>query len=142
MKTKTKTEVSAGGIIVSKTKRGWWVLIMKDRGGNWTFPKGKIEKGESHREAAIREIQEEVHIDGLTYLSTLTPNQYYYFRDGSINKTVHFFLFSVPTRTKPIVQTEEGITEAKWVPLSKAPSIIGYPKSNVPLLTEAEKALL
>ncbi len=139
--TRAKTETSAGGIIVSKVGAGWWVLLMKDRGGNWTFPKGKIEKGETHRAAAVREIQEEVHIDGLSYVATLTPNKYYYFRDGSIKKTVHFFLYMSPTRAVPVVQTEEGITEACWVPFAQAMTLIGYPTSNRPLLSEVDKIL-
>lgn len=133
---KSHSEISAGGIIVSKTKGVWWLLLMKDRNGNWTFPKGKIEKGEDYRTAAVREIAEEVGIKGLSYWKTLSPTLYWYFRDGSIKKTVHYFLFESAKRQTPTVQTEEGITQAKWVRLDSAQQLIGYPKTNIPLFKE------
>jgi len=129
-------EKSAGGIIVFHSKTCWWVLVMKDRSGSWTFPKGKIESGESARDAAIREIQEEVGIRDLAYRATCTPSKYYYFRNVSIKKTVQYYLFESFKKSKPVVQKEEGISEAKWVLLSTAKKMIGYPKTNVLILEE------
>jgi len=131
-----RTEVSAGGLIVCKTKGLWWLLVMKDRGGNWTFPKGKIEEGEKHLATALREIEEEVGIRNLSYRATLAPSLYWYFRDGSIKKTVQYFLFEAAKKENAIVQTEEGITEAKWVVFTQAEALVGYPKTNLPLLKE------
>ncbi len=55
MKNNVEFEFSAGGIV----KRDSEVLLIKtkDLKGNevWTFPKGKIEKGEKSKEAALRE---------------------------------------------------------------------------------------
>lgn len=130
-------EVSAGGLIVTKVGSVWWILLMKDRGGRWTFPKGKMEKGEDHKATAIREIREEVGITGLSYIEALTPSMYWYFRNGSIKKTVHFLLFESPKKQRVTVQTEEGISEAKWVLLNSAQQLIGYPKTNTPLIEEA-----
>lgn len=141
MEKKTATETSAGGLIVSRYGTEWYILIMKDRGGNWTFPKGKIEAGESHEEAARREIAEEVGISGLTTLAVLPASRYWYFRKGSIRKTVHFFLFRAQRRNKPVVQKEEGISAAKWVKLSDAVRLVGYPDTNGPLLRETERVL-
>ena len=133
-------EISAGGIIAWKS-RVWHVLIMKDGHGNWTFPKGKVETGEELRETALREISEEVGLRDLTFISVLTPLRYWYFRVRSIQKTVHYFLYVSSTRQVPIVQTEEGITEARWVTFSEAEKMIGYPDSNRPLLKEAHGIL-
>lgn len=52
-------EYSAGGIV---TREGKVLLIrMKTLSGEmvWTFPKGHLEKGETPREAALREVEEE-----------------------------------------------------------------------------------
>ena len=134
-------EVSAGGLIVSLRRDRWYLLLMKDMKGYWTFPKGKIEEGEDLETTAKREIEEEVGISGLTYVAKLTPSTYWYYRNGAIHKTVHYHLFQSKRRNNPNVQKEEGITEAKWVLLTKAHVIIGYPKTNTPLLTEAQKIL-
>ncbi len=140
-KPKTKIEISAGGLIVSHAKSGWQILLMMDQKGNWTFPKGKIEAGEDNIRTAVREIEEEVGIRGLSYRAALTPSQYWYYRDGAVKKTVHYLLFESATRPKPVVQEEEGIQKAAWVPLSKAASMIGYPDTNKPLISEARAIL-
>lgn len=134
-------EVSAGGIIVTKSGRLWYVLLMKDMNGNWTFPKGKIESGEDYERTAVREIEEEVGITGLSKIAELTPSEYWYYRKASIKKTVHYFLFASATRQPPIVQTEEGISEARWVSFAKAKTMLGYPDTNAALLTEAKAKL-
>jgi len=134
-------EVSSGGVIVSHYRGVWFVLLMKDMKGHWTFPKGKIEEGEKEVDAALREIAEEVGITGLTYVSELTPVAYWYFRKIPIRKTVRYYVFRSAKRVKPTVQKEEGITEARWVPWEEAEKIIGYPKSNSPLLREVSKIL-
>ncbi len=134
-------ETSAGGIIVSFRKGQAYVLLMKDMKGLWTFPKGKIEEGEDLQQTALREIEEEVGVKRLTFISELTPVMYWYFRKGAIRKTVHYFLFRSTTLQKVQPQTEEGITEAKWVPWGEASGIIGYPKTNRPLLREAAEKL-
>ncbi|MBI5019286.1 NUDIX domain-containing protein [Candidatus Gottesmanbacteria bacterium] len=134
-------EVSAGGVIVCKTKTGWVVLVMKDLKNHWTFPKGKIEEGENLENTATREIAEEVGVKKLQLIAPLKPTSYWYFRGKPIRKTVHYYLFISKTPQKPVVQTEEGITEAKWAPWKEAEATIGYPKTNRPLLREAQKIL-
>ncbi len=135
------TEVSSGGVVVYKAHDGWYVLLMKDMKHNWTFPKGKIEHGEHLQDTATREIEEEVGVRRLAFIAELTPTMYWYTRDKSIKKTVHYFLFRSKTLQKPRVQREEGISDAQWVPWKEATIMIGYPKTNLPLLKEAYKKL-
>jgi 8-oxo-dGTP pyrophosphatase MutT (NUDIX family) len=130
-------ELSAGGIIFYRGTTGVMVLVMKDRKGVWTFPKGKIEEGEDLETTAVREIAEEVGIRNLTLVGALTPASYWYFRTLPIRKTVHFFVFLSKSPQKPVVQTEEGITAATWLPVEEAKKVIGYPNTNLPLITEA-----
>lgn len=131
------TEVSAGGIIAYRGRGGWYVLLMKDMGGKWTFPKGKIEAHEDRLDTAKREIEEEVGLTDLVFVRELTPVMYWYFRVKPIKKTVHYYLFQSVSRQKPRVQTEEGISDAKWVTFDQAEAFLGYPKTNLPLLKEA-----
>lgn len=135
------TETSAGGIVVYKSQAGWLVLLMKDMKNNWTFPKGKREDGEDLEETAIREIEEEVGMTKLRCIAQLSPTTYWYTRGKSIKKTVHYFLFFSKTKQTPNVQKEEGISEATWMTWSDAKSNVGYPKTNAPLLSEAQKFL-
>lgn len=136
-----KQEVSAGGIIVRKKGKTWDVLLLKDMNSNWTFPKGLVEKGEDPVSAAKREINEEVGISDVFLLSPLKPIHYIYNRGGLIRKTVRYFLFSSEGKETPKGQKEEGISDVTWMPLEKAIDIIGYSKTNTPLLEEVRTIL-
>ncbi len=134
-----KSEISAGGLILRKAKNGWEILRIRDRSGVWTFPKGKIEEGETLEETAVREISEEVGLHTLRFLGTLTPLHYIYTRNGQVDKTVHYFVFEYIGTEEPIGQKEEGIQEPTWVLLQDAHLDIGYPDSNSPLLEETKR---
>ncbi len=51
-------EFSSGGIIIKFRNSKISVLLIKDPYGRWTWPKGKIDKGESSLDAAKREVEE------------------------------------------------------------------------------------
>jgi len=135
MKHKRFEEHSAGGILISMKDGIWHVLLIRDPKKHWTFPKGKIEKGEDALIAARREIEEEVGISDLTYKIALAPIHYWYTRQKTIYKTVTYYIFETPRAYTPKPQLDEGITEAKWVPLRQAESIIGYPDTHKTLLS-------
>lgn len=137
----TQSELSAGGVVVYTGRQGWRMLIMKDKSGNWTFPKGRIEPGETPQEAAEREIAEEVGVKKLEMVAPLTPVSYWYFREGNIKKTVQYFVFRSKLIQKLDVQTEEGISEARWVSFDDASKMIGYPDTNPALINETRQAL-
>ena len=51
---------AAGGVPVRETPVGVEVLLVhRPRYGDWTFPKGKRERGETDEECAVREVREE-----------------------------------------------------------------------------------
>ncbi len=133
-----KTEISAGGIIVRKIGTFWEVLLLKDMNGNWTFPKGLVEKGEDEVATAKRETAEEVAIHDISLLSPLKPIHYMYKRGDLISKTVHYFLFTSDGNEKPKGQKEEGVSDVQWFSIDKAIQIIGYAKTNTQLLEEAK----
>ncbi|MFH1332713.1 MAG: NUDIX domain-containing protein, partial [archaeon] len=51
-------EKSAGVIVYNNGE----FLILQYTAGHWDFPKGHIEKGETERETALRELKEETGI--------------------------------------------------------------------------------
>lgn len=55
-------EYSYGAVLYRKNDSVFEYLIIKDRNGNYSFPKGHREKGESEIQCAVREIYEEVGI--------------------------------------------------------------------------------
>ena len=62
MQSSPNSSISAGGIVVNP--RGE-IVIVQQKSGNYSLPKGYVERGESPLQAAIREIVEETGIDDL-----------------------------------------------------------------------------
>jgi ADP-ribose pyrophosphatase YjhB (NUDIX family) len=136
-----KTEKSAGGIVVRKIRNCWHVLLMRDMNNSWTFPKGIIETGETPQETAEREISEEVSLVNLKFVWDLGTIDYSYRKNGLIQKTVHYYLFISHGKKQPECQKEEGIKDASFFRIEKAIRIIGYEKTNKPLLFKVQKIL-
>jgi 8-oxo-dGTP pyrophosphatase MutT (NUDIX family) len=59
-----RTVKQAGAIVVRHTKTGPLVLLVtaKRNPSHWIFPKGHIEPGETARQAAVREAEEEAGV--------------------------------------------------------------------------------
>ena len=54
---------AAGGVVWRTSPKGREVvLVHRDRYDDWTFPKGKLDPGESWEQAAVREVFEETGI--------------------------------------------------------------------------------
>ena len=62
--------------------------------GRWTWPKGKIEKGETPEQAAIREIREETGLKDIELVCKIGDVKYFYsLKAELIFKTVYVYLF-------------------------------------------------
>ena len=106
-----KIEKAAGGLV--KNKSGDVLFI--HRFGKWDLPKGKIEKGEKKREAAIREVEEECGISGLEILKKL-PKTYHIFQrnERETLKITYWYLMKSSYKGELTPQEEEGITEVAF----------------------------
>lgn len=108
-------EISAGGVVYRYVEDRLQLLMIEDRFGNWTLPKGKQEAGETLEATALREIWEETGIKG-SIVARLATIHFQYLRpkrEGYIDKEVHYFLVNVLSgKEKP--QLEE-INYLAWL---------------------------
>jgi 8-oxo-dGTP pyrophosphatase MutT (NUDIX family) len=88
--------VSCGGLLISDLTSPRVMLLFKQKPGYeaWKTPKGGIERKETRKQAALREVREEAGISKVKMLGKLGSIQYFKKReDGSRSeKTVHLFL--------------------------------------------------
>ncbi len=84
-------ERSCGAIVFRKGDDGLErVLLVQHKPGHWSFPKGHVEAGETDRQAAIREVEEETGVR-IAITSDFQRSSTYSPGPGSL-KTVVFFL--------------------------------------------------
>ncbi|VAW20158.1 Bis(5'-nucleosyl)-tetraphosphatase (Asymmetrical) [hydrothermal vent metagenome] len=123
---------AAGGFVLNK---GRFLFIY--RWGKWDLPKGKIDKGESPEEAAVREVEEECGVSDLRITREL-PSTWHIYQSpypGSkgewvLKKTVWFEMaYNGGERLTP--QTEEGIVEARWLNPGDIAEVLGNTYPNL-----------
>jgi 8-oxo-dGTP pyrophosphatase MutT (NUDIX family) len=122
--------IAAGGVVVND--KGDILFIF--RNGYWDLPKGKVEPEENLEAAALREIQEETGIVNATLIRSILPtfHTYYVGKTLVLKETRWFEIHSNDTRLTP--QTEEGITELKWINPTELPDILNKSYENIRLL--------
>ena len=107
------TYVEAAGGVVKNPERA--SLFIK-RFGIWDLPKGKIEKEETPRKAAIREVKEETGIENLTIVKPIANSWHIYpWKEKTVLKKTYWYLMESDFNGKLIPQTKEDITEARWL---------------------------
>jgi len=103
---------AAGGIVQNDQKE----ILFIYRLDKWDLPKGKVEKGEKLEACALREVEEETGVTGLKLKSKTGETYHTYNAFGKhFLKISHWFYMTCSSGQKLIPQTEEHITEIKWV---------------------------
>jgi 8-oxo-dGTP pyrophosphatase MutT (NUDIX family) len=125
-RSRAKQETSAGGVVFRMEDGRPMFLLIRDSYRNWGFPKGHLEENEAAERAALREVEEETGLTGLSLRGEIeTIDWYFRFRGRLIHKVCHFYLMqSESAATSP--QREEGITACRWLPLEEALELISY----------------
>lgn len=102
-------ETSAGIVLFRKEGSKILFLLLHYPSGHWDFVKGKIEKGESTHDTAIREAKEETGITDITFLENFEEWIKYDFQyQGElIHKKVVFFL--AETKTEEVMISHEHL---------------------------------
>lgn len=109
---------ASGGLVRLLHKDG--KLLMIYRLGKWDLPKGKIEPGEKHDTAALREVEEECGITSLEIIEKIGDTFHMYEHKGiPVLKITHWYLMITTDEGTPVPQTEEGISMVRWVAIDE-----------------------
>ena len=118
---------AAGGLV---EKEGKYLFIK--RNGLWDIPKGKLEKGESIEEGAVREVEEETGVKGLTITKPL-PTTYHIFKRNRRYKIKITYWFEMYTSYdgELLPEASEGITKVKWLGKKKQAKALKNSYANI-----------
>lgn len=98
MAIKKEKFVSAGSILFYQDKI---VLLFHYKRREYVFSQGHQEKGETLRQTALREAQEETGFQNLRYVRRLGQHQYNFVQDNiKYYKTVHIYLVELLDKVK------------------------------------------
>jgi 8-oxo-dGTP diphosphatase len=111
-------EVKASGGVVCRD--GKVALVHRPRYDDWSFPKGKLDKGETWEDAALREVEEEIGLR-CTLVRELPPTSY---RDPKGRAKVVRYWLMEPLDGE-FVPSEE-VDEVRWLSPEEASSMLSY----------------
>jgi len=132
-------ERSAGIILYRESAMKKFFLLLHYPSGHWDFVKGRIEKNEDEKQAAIRETQEETGITDVEFIDGFEEKIHYTYQffGKIVQKEVVFFLGK--TKTEEIKLSDEHLDHI-WLEFDDAFSKTTY--QNAKSLLQKSKPLI
>ena len=118
----TNTVRAAGGLVHRRDEDGVEKILVVHRPAydDWSFPKGKLEAGESEEDAAAREVEEETGLRCRLERELATTS----YRDGRGRpKTVRYWLM---TPIGGLLAAANEVDDARFVPVAEARRLLTY----------------
>lgn len=104
--------LSAGGVVLPSLDRCSEVYVVKPSNdfGPWTLPKGRVDPGETHEEAALREVKEEAGV-----IAGIIPGSDLGFWQGSCSQTRYYIMVA-----RDFVNHDDETEEVKLLSFDEA----------------------
>ena len=132
-----KYEKSCGALVFRQRGDKVELLLLKHRfGGHWSFPKGHVERGETERQTALREVKEETGLD-IGLIDGFRQSVSYFPRHNIKKQVVYFLGSALPDH---VVRQEEEISEICWVEIGRAYEMVTF-KNDKTLINHAKAFL-
>jgi ADP-ribose pyrophosphatase YjhB (NUDIX family) len=128
---------AAGGVVV---RDGRILVVHRARYDDWSLPKGKLERGESWAEAAVREVREETGVDA-ELLGPIDQVEYWYFATERgervrYHKFVDFYLLRYTSGD--VRDHDREVNEARWMEIGEAEQALAFKSERQVVARAAE----
>ena len=116
---------AAGGLLVRRIGTELQIaLVHRPAQADWSFPKGKLEGGETYEEAAQREVQEETGL--ACRLVRFIGHTEYTDRKGRPKVVAYWVMVADSGR----FSVNEEVDELRWLDLPAAARLLSYPRDR------------
>jgi 8-oxo-dGTP pyrophosphatase MutT (NUDIX family) len=133
LKTKIPVNKAGGGLVYNKNGEVLFIF----RNGKWDLPKGGTDKGEEIEDTAMREVEEETGVNGLSISKKLQKTYHIFKRNGVYKlKITHWFEMQSTYDGIPVGQAEEGIEKVEWKNPEQIKEALKNSYENIKLLFE------
>ncbi len=123
--------VAAGGVVTNKKGKVLFIY----RNDKWDLPKGKLDKGETIEECALREVEEETGVKKLKLENFLKTTYHVFKRNDTYRlKEVHWYAMKTSFKGKLKGQKNEGIEKVKWKGPKKIEKALQNSYQNIKIL--------
>jgi 8-oxo-dGTP diphosphatase len=110
---------AAGGVV---ERDGEVLLVHRPQYDDWSFPKGKLEEGETWETAALREVEEETGLR-CEVLDELGRTHYLVVKGP---KEVRYFRMSGRGEARP----QNEVDEIRWLPVAEARELLTHQRDR------------
>ena len=124
---------ASGGVIVRPELPGLWevAVVHRPHREDWTFPKGKLDPGESFEGCALREVFEETGYR--CELDCFVGHTEYRDRKGRPKVVAYWLMYTVGGTFQP----NKEVDELRWLHLDAAADLLSYERDRELLLVVA-----
>ena len=125
--------IEAAGGLVRNLNTNQFLFIFRNK--KWDLPKGRINKNEDVKNAAIREVEEETGVENLSIIKPLNTT-FHIFKKNRKYRLKKTFWYSMTTDyDKELTpETREGIEKAIWINKDSIPSLKNKMYRNINLV--------
>ena len=125
--------IEAAGGLVRNLNTNQYLFIFRNK--KWDLPKGRINKNEDVKNAAIREVEEETGVENLSIIKPLNTT-FHIFKKNRKYRLKKTFWYSMTTDyDKELTpETREGIEKAIWINKDSIPSLKNKMYRNINLV--------
>ena len=125
--------IAAGGKVYNSDGEVLFIY----RNNKWDLPKGKAESRETIDKTAVREVEEETGVSGLSILKPLEMTYHIFKRNGKYRiKITYWFEMKTDFKGELFPQEKEGITKVEWLNNDQMKVALANSYANIKLLID------